>query len=168
MRVNILNLVFFSIICFFGYGKNELYFINERNIYLERNIINFRNNRILADADIQFDLNNFYQSTLSLAYQFNGYKDDDKEITNLRNIIDSHLEKYKENNALPNLNKVDKKTRRLIHELQKNLNEAKKEFDNKRNSELAIQLIHDKKIIKKYKKISVSKHENLKQLETED
>ncbi|SCL89569.1 Protein of unknown function (DUF2031), putative, partial [Plasmodium chabaudi adami] len=91
-----------------------------------------------------------------------------KEITNLRNIIDSHLEKYKENNALPNLNKVDKKTRRLIHELQKNLNEAKKEFDNKRNSELAIQLIHDKKIIKKYKKISVSKHENLKQLETED
>ncbi|SCL86093.1 Protein of unknown function (DUF2031), putative [Plasmodium chabaudi adami] len=168
MGVNILNFVFFSIICFFGYGKNELYFINERNIYLERNIINFRNNRILADADIQFDLNNFYQSTLSLAYQFNGYKDDDKEITNLRNIIDSHLEKYKENNALPNLNKVDKKTRRLIHELQKNLNEAKKEFDNKRNSELAIQLIHDKKIIKKYKNISVSKHENLKQLETED
>ncbi|SCL90899.1 Plasmodium exported protein, unknown function [Plasmodium chabaudi chabaudi] len=167
MGVNILNFVFFSIICFFGYGKNELYFINERNIYLERNIIYFRNNRILTDADKQFDLYDFYQSTSSLANQFNDYNDDDDKITNLRNIINSHIRKHKENNTLPNLNNVDKKTKKLIYELQKELEETKKELDNIRNDELAIQLIHDKKIIKKYKSISVSKRENLKQLENE-
>ncbi|SCL83049.1 Plasmodium exported protein, unknown function, partial [Plasmodium chabaudi adami] len=145
----------------------ELYFINDRNIYLERNIINFRNNRILTDADKQFDLNNFYQSTSSLANQFNDYNDDDDKITNLRNIINSHIRKHKENNTLPNLNNVDKKTKKLIYELQKELEETKKELDNIRNDELAIQLIHDKKIIKKYKSISVSKRENLKQLENE-
>ncbi|VEV54907.1 Plasmodium exported protein, unknown function, partial [Plasmodium vinckei vinckei] len=81
MKANILNCVFFSIIiCFFEYAKKELYFINERKIYLERNIINFKNNRILADAYKQFDLNNFYESTLNLANQFNDYNDDDEDI----------------------------------------------------------------------------------------
>ncbi|CAD2092335.1 Plasmodium exported protein, unknown function [Plasmodium vinckei brucechwatti] len=166
MKANIFNFVFFSIIiCFFGYGRNELYFINERSICLERNIINFRNNRILADVENQFDLNNFYQSTLSLANQLNDCNDDDEEIKNLQNIIDSHITKHKENNALPNLNNVDKKTKKLILKLRKELNEAKKELDNKSNCELAIQLIHDKRIIKKYENSSILEQKNFKQLE---
>ncbi|CDU16358.1 hypothetical protein YYC_05049 [Plasmodium yoelii 17X] len=50
MRVNILKYVLFTIvICSFEYAKNELYYVNERSTCLERNVINFRNNRILAD-----------------------------------------------------------------------------------------------------------------------
>ncbi|SCL82936.1 Protein of unknown function (DUF2031), putative [Plasmodium chabaudi adami] len=144
MRTNILNFVFFSIIiCSFEYAQNELYFINERNIYLERNIINLINNRILADADNQFDLYDFYQSTSSIANQFSDCDDDDEEMIRLRNIIDSHIKKHKENNTLPNLNNADKKTKKLIYELQKELEETKKEVDNIRINELAIQPMQD-------------------------
>ncbi|VTZ70662.1 fam-b protein [Plasmodium chabaudi chabaudi] len=157
---------FFSIIiCFFEYGKKELYYVNERSIYIGRNIINFRNNRTLADADNQFDLNNFYESTLILANQFNDCNDGDGEITKLRNDIDSHIKNHKENNTLPNLNNVDKKTKKLIYELQKEFEEVKKDLDNKRNGELETQPIQNKKIIKKDKNISVSKHERFKQWE---
>ncbi|SCL95835.1 fam-b protein [Plasmodium chabaudi adami] len=164
MRANILNFVFFSInICSFEYAENELYFINKRNIYLERNIINLINNRILADADKQFDLYDFYGSKLSLA---NKFSDCDEEMIRLRNIIDSHIKKHKENNTLPNLNNVDKKTKKLIYELQKELEETKKELDNIRNDELAIQPIQDKRIIKGDGNISVSEQE-FKHLENE-
>ncbi|SCL88449.1 Protein of unknown function (DUF2031), putative, partial [Plasmodium chabaudi chabaudi] len=116
MRVNILKYAFFSIIiCSFEYAENELYFMNERNIYLERNIINLINNRILADADNQFDLYDFYESTSSIANQFSDF-DHDEEMIRLRNIIDSHIKKHKENNTLPNLNNADKKTKKLIYE----------------------------------------------------
>ncbi|VEV55374.1 Plasmodium exported protein, unknown function [Plasmodium vinckei vinckei] len=81
--------------------------------------------KILSDADNQFDLNNFYQSTVSLANQFNAYNDDE-EIINLRNIINSHVKNYKESNTTPNLNNLDGKTKKLIHKIQKELNEAKK------------------------------------------
>ncbi|SCM06076.1 fam-b protein [Plasmodium chabaudi chabaudi] len=149
MRTRILEYAFFSIIiCFFEYNKNELYCVNERSKYFERNIINFRNNRILADLDKQFDLNNFYESTWSLANQFSDYIDD-KEITHLRNAIDSHVKKHEEKNALPNLNNVDNKTKKLIHELRKELEEVKKKLYNKRNGELEIQPIENKRIIKK-------------------
>ncbi|VEV55376.1 fam-b protein [Plasmodium vinckei vinckei] len=121
MIIKILKYVLFSVItCYFEYAKKELYFINEGNIYLERNIINFKNSRILADADNQFDLNNFYEST-----------------------------KYKGSNTTPNLNNVDGKTKKLIHKIQKELNEAKKELNNERNGELSIQPIQDKRVIKK-------------------
>ncbi|SCL98400.1 Protein of unknown function (DUF2031), putative [Plasmodium chabaudi chabaudi] len=167
MRVSILKLFCFSvIICSFEYAKNELYYVNERSIYLERNVINFRNNRILADPDNQFDLYDFYQSTLSLANQFSDYIDDD-EITNLRNDIASRIKNHKENNTLPNLNNLDKKTKKFIHELQKELEETKKELDNIRNSELGIQPTQDKRIIKKDENNFVSEHENFKHLENE-
>ncbi|CAD2099735.1 fam-b protein [Plasmodium vinckei lentum] len=150
MKPGILKFVFFSIIiCSFEYAKNELYYVNERRIYLERNIINFRNNRILADRDSQFDLNNFYESTLSLTDQLNDCNDGDKNIINIRNLINSHIKKYKESNKLPNLNNVDEKTRREIHELQKELGKVKKELDSIRNDKLAIQPIQDKRITKK-------------------
>ncbi|SCL88087.1 fam-b protein [Plasmodium chabaudi adami] len=159
MRVFILKLAFFSIIiCSFEYAKNELYYVNERSIYLKRNVINFRSNRILADTYNQFDLNNFYESTLSLANQFSEYIDDD-EITNLRNDIASRIKSHKENKALPNLNNVDKKTRKFIHELQKELEKVKKEIDNIKNGELAIQPIHDRRIIKKDENILGAKNE---------
>ncbi|CAD2112704.1 Plasmodium exported protein, unknown function [Plasmodium vinckei petteri] len=117
----------------------ELHFVNERSIYLGRDIIKFKNNRILANVDNQFDLNNFYESTFSFANQFNDYNYDEEEITNIRNAIDSHIKEHKENNTLPNLNNVDKKTKKLIYELQKELEYVKKEIDNIRNNELAIQ-----------------------------
>ncbi|CAD2099588.1 fam-b protein [Plasmodium vinckei brucechwatti] len=142
----------------------ELYFINGRNIYFEKNITNFRNNRILADADNQFDLNNFYESTLSLVNQFSDYIGDD-EIPNLRNAINSHIKGHKENNRFPNLNNVDRKTKNLIYELQKELEEAKKELDNIRSNELATQPIQDKRVIKTDENISVSEHEDFKQFE---
>ncbi|CAD2085948.1 fam-b protein [Plasmodium vinckei lentum] len=169
MRVFIFKFVFFLIIiCSFEYAKNELYYANERSIYPERNVINFRNNRILADADNQFDLYDFYQSTLSLANQFSDYIDNDKEITNFRNNINSHIKKHKENNTFPNLNNVDKKTKNLFYELQKELEEVKKEFDNKRNSELGMQSTHNKRIIKKDENNFVPDHENFKHLENEE
>ncbi|SCL83849.1 fam-b protein [Plasmodium chabaudi adami] len=148
MGINILNFVLFSIIiCSFGYAKNELCVVNGINVYLERNIINSRNNRILADVDTQFDLNNFYESTLSLVNQFSDYIDDDKEMIRLRNIIDSHMTKHKENNALPNLNNINRGTKKLINKIQKELNETKKELDNKKIGKLSTQPIHDKRII---------------------
>ncbi|CAD2112567.1 fam-b protein [Plasmodium vinckei] len=110
MIISIFKFVLFLIIiCSFEYAPNELHFVNERSIYLGRDIIKFKNNRILADAGNQFDLNNFYESTFSLANQFNDCNDDDKEITNLRNAVDSHIKEHKESNTLPNLNTVDKK-----------------------------------------------------------
>ncbi|CAD2105719.1 hypothetical protein YYG_01144 [Plasmodium vinckei petteri] len=171
MIIKILKYVLFSIIvCSFEYAENELHFVNERSIYLERGIIKFKNNRILADTDNQFDLNNFYESTLSLANQFSDYigDDDDEEMIRLRNIIDSNITKHKECNTLPNLNNVDKKTKKLIHELQKEIKEAKKELGNIRNNELTIQPIQDKIIIKKDENIHVSEHKDFKQLENSE
>ncbi|CDS44987.1 fam-b protein [Plasmodium yoelii] len=163
MRVSILKFVLFSIfICFFEYVKNELYLVNERNIYHERNITNFRNNRILADADNQFDLNEFYQSTLSLANQFNDDNDDDEEIKYLQNIIDSHVKKHKENNTLPDLNSLDKKTKKLIDELQKEIEETKKELDNIRNNKLAIEPIQNNPVSEEEEE-----EEDFKQLKNE-
>ncbi|VTZ80393.1 fam-b protein [Plasmodium yoelii] len=168
MRVSILKFVFFSIIIYsFEYAKNELYFVNERDTCLERNITNFRNNRILADVNNQFNINDFHQSTLRRVSQFNDYNDDDddEEMIFLRNIIDSQIKKHKENNTLPNLNNVDKKTKKLINGLLTEIEEVKKELDNKRNSEMAIQPIQDKRITKKDENNYVSEHENFKQLE---
>ncbi|CAD2099558.1 fam-b protein [Plasmodium vinckei lentum] len=160
MVVSILKLVLFSIIiCSYEYAQNELYFINETNKYLEKNIINFRNNRVLAYADNLFDLNNFYESTFNLANQFNDCNDNDEEIINLRNAIDSHIKNHKENNTLPNLNNVDEKTKKKIHKLQKELEEVKKELDNIRNGEIPIQPIQEKGIIKMDDNISVSDYE---------
>ncbi|SCM20576.1 fam-b protein [Plasmodium chabaudi adami] len=168
MRVRILKYVFFSIIiCSYEYVKNELYFINERNIYLERNIINFINNRILANVDNQFDLYDFYQSTSNIASQFSDCDDDDEEMIRLRNDIASHIKSHKKNNTLHNLNNVDEKTRNLIYKLQKELEETKRELDNIRNDKLSTQPMQDKRVIKRDENISVSGHDDFKQLENE-
>ncbi|SCL82976.1 fam-b protein [Plasmodium berghei] len=169
MRVSILKYVLFSIvICSFEYGKNELYFVNDRGIYLERNVINFRNNRILAYADNEFDLNGFYESTLSLASQLGDCVEGNKEIAHLRNIIDSHIKKHKESNTSLDLKNVDSKANKIINELRKELEEVKKDISDKMNGELAIQPIHDKIIIKKYENGSVSEHEDFKQLKNNE
>ncbi|CXH20034.1 fam-b protein [Plasmodium berghei] len=169
MRVSILKYVIFSIIIFsFEYAKNELYFVNDRGIYLERNVINFRNNRILAYADNKFDLNEFYQSTLSLASQLGDCVEGNKEITHLRNIIDSHIKKHKGSSTSLDFKNVDNKTKKIINKLRKELEELKKQIADKTNGELAIQPILDKKIIKKDGNSSVSEHENFKQLENNE
>ncbi|SBW38190.1 fam-b protein [Plasmodium berghei] len=169
MRISILKFVFFSIIiCSFEYVKNELYFVNDRGIYLERDVINFKNNKILADVDNQFDFNEFYESTLSLASQLGDCIEGNKEIAYLQSIIDSHIKKHKENNTLPDLNNVDKKTKKLIDQLRKELEEIKKELNNKRSSEVEIQPIKDKIITKKNKNNSVSEQEDFKQLENSE
>ncbi|SBW38384.1 fam-b protein [Plasmodium berghei] len=166
MRVSVLKYVLFSIvICSFEYAKNELYFVNDRGICLERNVINFRNNRILAYIDNQFDLNEFYQSTLSLASQLGDYVEGNKEIAHLRNIIDSHIKKHKGSNTSLDFKNVDSKTKKLINECRKELEELKKKIADKTNDELAIQPIENKKIIKKDGNSSVSEHEDFKQLE---
>ncbi|VTZ66345.1 fam-b protein [Plasmodium chabaudi chabaudi] len=166
MSIRVLKFVLFSIIiCSFRCNKNELYFISERNICLERNVINFKNNRILADADKQFNLNDFYQSTLSLSNQFNDGDDNDEEIIKLRNVIDSHLKKPNESNTLPNLNSVDEETKKSIHELQKELEEVKKELDSVRNGGLEIQPTKNKRITIKCENNSVSEHEKFNELE---
>ncbi|CXI22308.1 fam-b protein [Plasmodium berghei] len=169
MRVSILKYVLFSIvICSFEYGKNELYLVNDRNICLEMNVINFRNNRILADADNEFDLNGFYQSTLNLANQLGDCIEGNKEIEYLINIIDSHIKKHKESNTSLDLKNVDSKTKTLIKELRKELEELKKHISDKTNGELSIQLIDDKIIIKKDENGSVSEHEDFKQLKNNE
>ncbi|ETB60553.1 hypothetical protein YYC_02197 [Plasmodium yoelii 17X] len=169
MRVSILKYVHLSIvICSFEYAKNELRYVNERSIYLERNVINFRNNRILADADNQFDVNEFYKSTLSLASQLSDCIEDNKEIKHLRNIIDSHLNKHKESNISLDLKNIDSKTIELINELRKELEELKKQVANIMNNELAIQPINDKIIVNKDENSSVSEQEDFKQLENSE
>ncbi|KEG02410.1 fam-b protein [Plasmodium vinckei vinckei] len=167
MKANILNFVLFSIvICSFEYAPKELYYVNERSIYLERNIIYFRNNRILADPYKKFDFNDFYKSSLGSGYQFDGYNDDE-EITNLRNIIDSHITKHKESNKTPNLNNMDDETKKLIYELRKDIEEIKKEINNKRNGKPEAQSIENKKLAKKCKNNPVSKDANFEELENE-
>ncbi|CAD2085080.1 fam-b protein [Plasmodium vinckei brucechwatti] len=167
MRASILKFVLFSIvICSFEYAPNGSNFVNERIIYLERNVINFRNNRILADADKQLDLNDFYNSTLELANHLNDCNDD-KEMACLRNMIDSHANKNNESNTLPDLNNVDEETKKLIHELQKELEKVKKELDKKGDKELATQTIQNKKIIKKDENASELKYGDFKQLKKE-
>ncbi|SCL82989.1 Protein of unknown function (DUF2031), putative [Plasmodium berghei] len=165
MRVSILKYVLFSIvICSFEYSKNELYFVNDRGIWLERNVINFRNNRILSYADNEFDLNGFYQSTLNLANQLGDCVEGKKEIEHLRNIIDSHIKEHKGSNTSLDLKNVDSKTKKIINELRKELEDVTKELDNKRSGAVAMQFLHDKRIIKKDENSSVSEHEDLKQL----
>ncbi|ETB56435.1 hypothetical protein YYC_05580 [Plasmodium yoelii 17X] len=174
MRVNILKYVLFSIvICSFEYAKNvisvsiELYFVNDRGMYLERNVTNFRNNRILADADNQFDLNEFYQSILSLVNQFNDCNDDNKEITSIRNVIDSHIKKHKESNISLNFKNLDSKTKKKINKFRTELEEVKKELDNKMNSELEMQSIYDEQIVNKDENSYVSEHQDLEKLKND-
>ncbi|EAA18193.1 hypothetical protein YYC_05798 [Plasmodium yoelii 17X] len=136
MKSSIFKFVFFSIIISsFEYAQNELYFVNERSINLERNITNFRNNRILADTDNRFDLNNFYESTLSLINKINDDNDDDEEITKLKSIMNLQLMKSKESNTLKDLNNVDKKTKKYVLKLQKELEGLKKELDDTNNDD---------------------------------
>ncbi|VEV58081.1 fam-b protein [Plasmodium vinckei vinckei] len=166
MKLGILKFVFFSIIiCSFEYAKNELYYVNETSIYLERNLIYFGNNRILTDADNQLDLNYFYESIVSLADQHNNINVDNKDITNIQNLINSHINKCKESNTLPNLNNVDEKTKKEIRKLQKELKKVRKEVDNIRNDKLAIQPIQDKRIIIKCENVSIPNYEGLNGLE---
>ncbi|CXI37634.1 fam-b protein [Plasmodium berghei] len=127
--------------------------------------MNFRNNRILSDADNEFDLNEFCQSTLSLADQFNDCNDSNKEIAYLRNIIDSHIKKHKGSNTSLDLKNVDSKTKKIINGLRKELEELKKQIADKTNGELAIQPIDDKMIVKKDGNSSVSEHEDFKKFE---
>ncbi|SBW38217.1 Protein of unknown function (DUF2031), putative [Plasmodium berghei] len=165
MRISILKYVLFSIvICSFEYAKNELYFVNDRGVYLEGNVMNFRNNRILSDADNQYDLNEFYQSTLSLASQLGDCVEGNKEIAHLRNIIDSHIKKHKGSSTSLDFKNVDNKTKKIINKLRKELEELKKQIADKTNGELAIQPIDDKMIVKKDGNSSVSEHEDFKQL----
>ncbi|ETB63458.1 hypothetical protein YYC_00216 [Plasmodium yoelii 17X] len=145
-----------------------LYFVNEGSIFLKNNITNFRNNRILVDADNQFDLNEFYQSILSVADQFDECNCNDKEIQYIRTIIDSQLKNHKANNTLPKLNNINKKTRKTINEIQKELEEVKKELDSKRDSEIGIQPIHDKVTIIKDENSYVSEQEDFKKLENSE
>ncbi|CAD2089766.1 Plasmodium exported protein, unknown function [Plasmodium vinckei lentum] len=165
MGSNILKYALFSIIiCSFVYAQNELYFINKRSKYIERNITNFRNNRILADPDIKFDLNEFHELTLSIANQLIEYNCIVGDMLNLRYIINSYIKEHGKSDTLPDLNNLDIVTKMLIRAHQKQLEELKKELDNLRNCELEIQPIHDKKMLKKDKNISVSKPEHFKQL----
>ncbi|VEV55098.1 fam-b protein [Plasmodium vinckei vinckei] len=169
MRVSIFKFAFFSIIiCSFEYVQNELYFIYERNIYIERNIINFKNNRILTDADSQFDLNDFYQSSSSLESQFNGCNGDYEEIKNLQDIIDSHIKKREESNTTHILNNANEETKKIIQELRKELEEAKKQLDSINSNELEIQPIHNKRKVKKEENISASEHENILERENDN
>ncbi|VUC58736.1 fam-b protein [Plasmodium berghei ANKA] len=141
MRVSILKCVLFSIvICSFEYAQNHMQITNL--IYMD-----------------------FYQSTLNLASQLGDCVEGNKEIAHLRNIIDSHIKKHKGSSTSLDLKNVDSKTKKIINELRKELEEVKKELDNKRNDELAIQPIENKKIIKKDGNSSVSEHEDFKQLE---
>ncbi|EAA18356.1 hypothetical protein, partial [Plasmodium yoelii yoelii] len=145
----------------------ELYFVNDRGMYLERNVTNFRNNRILADADNQFDLNEFYQSILSLVNQFNDCNDDNKEITSIRNVIDSHIKKHKESNISLNFKNLDSKTKKKINKFRTELEEVKKELDNKMNSELEMQSIYDEQIVNKDENSYVSEHQDLEKLKND-
>ncbi|KEG05093.1 fam-b protein [Plasmodium vinckei vinckei] len=166
MRISILKYVFLSIIiCSLKHSKNESYNVNERNIYLERNIINFRNNRALADVDYQFDLNDFYESNSGFPNQLNGRNVDDKGNIYLRNIRDSHINNHNESTALPNLNNEYEDANMLLQEMRKELEETRKELDNIRNSKLAIQPIPDKRVIKKNENNSVQEYQGVKQME---
>ncbi|WBY55827.1 fam-b protein [Plasmodium yoelii yoelii] len=136
MRVNILKYVLFSIIiCFFEYGKNE--------IWHERNIIKFRSNRILGDVEKEFDLNDFYESTFSLTKQLN------------------------EQSTLPDLNKLDKRTKKLIYKIREELKEVKKEIDNMGDSGITTKVIENKRIRKKDENNYVSEGEDYNQLKNE-
>ncbi|CAD2088809.1 fam-b protein [Plasmodium vinckei lentum] len=165
MRSNILKHVFFSIIiCSFEYAQNEICFINKRTKYIESNITYFRNNRILADPDNQFDLSNFHELTLSIVNQLIEYNNDDKEMTNIHNTIVPYINKHKESGTLPDLNKVHIALKLLLHAHQKELEKLKKELDNLKNDELETQRVHDKRILKKDENNSVSEHKNFEQL----
>ncbi|VTZ81099.1 fam-b protein [Plasmodium yoelii] len=158
MKVSILKFVFFSIIiCFFEYAQNELYYINERNICFEMNVTNFRNNRILADGDNQFNLYEFYESTSSVENQFNDNDNDDEKTISIRNTIDLHVKKDKKSKKLLYLKNVNKKRKKLIHEHHKEIEETEKEIDNINNNKLAIEPIENNYV----------SEEDFKQLENE-
>lgn len=92
----------------------ELYNINEINIYPQRNAINFGNGRILAYTKKPIDLNYFYESVLTL----NGQTEDeysDEEILNLQDIDKSYINDLK-NNKLENLKITISKTNNLVNE----------------------------------------------------
>ncbi|CAD2091031.1 fam-b protein [Plasmodium vinckei lentum] len=165
MRFSILKYALFLIIIWsFLYAQNEICFMNKRTKYIERNIINFRNNRILADIDIKFDLNHIHELTLSVVNQLIEHNCNDGDIVVLPFIINIFVKNQGESDTLPDLNSFDIITKMLIHAHQKELEKLKKELDNLWDCELEIQLIHDKKMLKKDKNISVSKPEHFKQL----
>ncbi|EAA16091.1 fam-b protein [Plasmodium yoelii] len=162
MRVSTLKYVLFSIIiCSFEYGKNELYYVNERTICFERNIINFSNNRILADGDSQFNLHEFYESTSSVENQVNDHDNDDEKNISIRNTVDSHVKKNKKSKKSLYSKNVDKKRKNLIHGHHKEIEEieeTEKEIDNTNNNKLAIVPIENN---------SVSEEEDFEELENE-
>ncbi|SCL91470.1 Protein of unknown function (DUF2031), putative [Plasmodium chabaudi chabaudi] len=83
-----------------------------RIIYLGRNVINFRNNRILADVDNQFYLNNFYESNLNLVDACN-----DDEIKCIQYVIDKHVKKFKVSSMLFELKGINMGMKFLIHKV---------------------------------------------------
>ncbi|CDU16361.1 fam-b protein [Plasmodium yoelii] len=91
---------FSSIICFFEYAQNELYYANERSTCLKRNVINFRNNTILADP---------YNKARDIIYGFRKELEEvKKELGNKRNCelsiltIQDKIIKYQNTKTLNN------------------------------------------------------------------
>ncbi|CDU16182.1 fam-b protein, partial [Plasmodium yoelii] len=139
----------------------ELYYVNERTICFERNIINFSNNRILADGDSQFNLHEFYESTSSVENQVNDHDNDDEKNISIRNTVDSHVKKNKKSKKSLYSKNVDKKRKNLIHGDHKEIEEieeTKKVVDNINNNKLAIAPIENN---------SLSEEEDFKELENE-
>ncbi|CDU16591.1 hypothetical protein YYC_03526, partial [Plasmodium yoelii 17X] len=152
MRVNILKYVIFSIIiCSFEYSQNEL--------CLGRNVINFRNNRVLTDVDNLLDLNDLSQSTVNLVNQFDENDSDDDGIIYMRKIINSHIKEQTKNNTLPKLSSLNKRTKKIVNKLLTELEKAKKELSSHKDDEMKKKLIEDEQM--------TIKDENFKQFENE-
>ncbi|EAA19626.1 hypothetical protein [Plasmodium yoelii yoelii] len=143
------------------------YFISLQEIWDERNIIKFRSNRILGDVEKEFDLNDFYESTFSLTKQLNEYNDDNEEIIHIRNAINSYIKNHKDKSTLPDLNKLDKRTKKLIYKIREELKEVKKEIDNMGDSGITTKVIENKRIRKKDENNYVSEGEDYNQLKNE-
>ncbi|CXH97320.1 fam-b protein [Plasmodium berghei] len=145
-KSNIFNkiLLLAIIICSLEYHQNELYNINEINIYPQRNAINFGNGRILAYTKKPIDLNYFYESVLTL----NGQTEDeysDEEILNLQDIDKSYINDLK-NNKLENLKITISKTNNLVNETMNDISETMKCDDDKNKRQLESQKIPDNEI----------------------
>ncbi|CAD2110816.1 fam-b protein [Plasmodium vinckei] len=79
------------------------------------------NNRILADVNNQFYLNNFYESKLNIVDAFN-----DEGIKCIQNVIDKHIKKCMVSNMLFKLKGINMGMKILIHKVVMKLSKIPK------------------------------------------
>ncbi|VUC55979.1 fam-b protein [Plasmodium berghei ANKA] len=113
--------------------------------------------------DASLDINDFYDSSLSILDKYNDGNYDGEENIYTKQIINFHQTNFEYSDTSSKLKDIED-VREFINEITSELEISKKENDNNREYEIAVEQNIDKRLVKKDIDLLISSCENLKEL----